>query len=193
MTAVQSWVFAPPVINKAVRSLIRSDTSPQLLITPQGSCDNKDQCPEEGSNDQPKCSDESCLGQKDGKCTVGDHKDCSCGKEQCPKEGDQQPSCKDESCKAKDGKCTEGEHKDCECKNTCPKTEEEEVPKCSDEKCQGVNTGKCTADGDLKDCECVKRECPDLKKEIFFCSQCGGKNEQDKCKGVRTGSRISDH
>ena len=79
------------------------------ILTAQGPCGDGPQCPDDGSEDQPSCSDDDCAPE--------------------------------------DGTCTGGEHKDCKCK-------EAEV------------------------------ECPDLDKYIFFCSRCGDKGDDGKCKGV---------
>ena len=106
-----------------------------------------------------------------------------CTEEECS--ADEQPDCKDETCKGEDGKCTEDDHKGCECKDTCARADGEAAPKCADENCKGGEDGKCTADGDLKGCECEKGECPDIEREFFFAEQCGGADDQGKCKGVR--------
>jgi hypothetical protein len=89
-------------------------------VAPDGGCacePDETKCP--ADNAKPNCSDTACKGTN-GKCTAGDHKDCSC-KEGCPT-GDKQPQCDDEQkCKGKDDKCTVGDSKGCACKGTkCP-------------------------------------------------------------------------
>ncbi|KAL9618855.1 MAG: hypothetical protein Q9160_006445 [Pyrenula sp. 1 TL-2023] len=118
-------------------------------------CDSDDKkCPT--GDEQPKCSDATCSGN-DGKCTLGDNKDCECAKADCPT-GDEMPECSDDKCKGQDEKCTEGENKDCSCKAGpgCP--EPRYTPYCDycgdkgeDGKCKGLKEKS-----DLwKGCECL--------------------------------------
>ena len=57
-------------------------------------CQDDDKCPT--GDQQPKCSDQNCQGNKENKCTK-DHKDCECKKdekEECP-DGEDTPFCND--------------------------------------------------------------------------------------------------
>jgi hypothetical protein len=84
--------------------------------------EEEDKCP----TTQPSCEATECAGT-DGKCTLGDLKDCEC-EGTCPT-GDKKPKCEDETCKGdENNKCTL-EHKDCECtKKECP--EDIDAPFC---------------------------------------------------------------
>jgi hypothetical protein len=68
------------------------------------------------------------------------------------------------------------------CQEDCPT--EDDRPSCSAEDCQGEETEKCTV-GPHADCECSKDqpECPE-GDEILGCDECGGADENHKCKGL---------
>ena len=70
--------------------------------------------------------------------------------------------------------------------DTCHASSSQEEPECTDSTCAGKD-GKCTS-GDHKNCDCKDPECPDLKKSIFLCDDCGGKDATRKCKGVSSAS-----
>lgn len=55
-------------------------------------------------------------------------------------------------------------------------------PKGSDDDCI-IQNGECTG-GHPEGFICGRAKCPDLTKFIFFCSDCGGRDDQAKCKGV---------
>lgn len=68
------------------------------------------------------------------------------------------------------------------CRDDCP--EGDDQPSCSAEDCQGEEGEKCTV-GQHVDCACKKdqEECPE-EEDILGCHECGGANEEGKCKGV---------
>lgn len=65
----------------------------------------------------------------------------------------------------------------------CPADGADDQPQCSDTTCAGKD-GQCTA-GQYEGCNCDDEECPDMTKVSFWCSECGGKGADGKCKGVK--------
>ncbi|KAG8530662.1 uncharacterized protein KY384_004017 [Bacidia gigantensis] len=127
-------------------------------LKPPDSAENHEddkQCPDP----EHKCSE--CDGKLDI-CTSGKDSGCACKPADCPAdEADDQPKCSDPACNGKDDKCTTGDHTDCNCKkDECPADGHDDQPKCSDDTCK------------------------DLLKDPLFCTDCGGYDDQGKCKGV---------
>ncbi|KAF2237169.1 hypothetical protein EV356DRAFT_496718 [Viridothelium virens] len=79
--------------------------------------------------------------------------------------------------------CTTG--KDAWCAreaDNCPAEGSKEQPECIDDACEGKDE-KCMT-GENEECDCKKPQCPDLRKYSFWCSECGGKDSDGKCRGV---------
>jgi hypothetical protein len=157
---------------------------------------------------EPKCDDVLCTG-KDGKCTKGDLKDCSC--KSCPT-GDKQPKCDDQkSCKGdKDNRCTLGKTKGCACAvSSCP--EKRYMPYCvfcgtkgGDGKCKGIADNNNLWAG----CECmdsapVSESWPPVNQAIIDfdpstlpdispSSYTYGGGDLLKCQNLRWGAKQSD-
>ena len=64
-----------------------------------------------------------------------------------------------------------------------PADDSMDQPKGSDDDCI-IQNGECIG-GHPEGFICGRAKCPDLTKYIFFCSDCGGRDDQGKCKGVR--------
>lgn len=64
----------------------------------------------------------------------------------------------------------------------CPADGADDQPQCTDDGCNEQN-GKCTG-GEHSGCDCKQQECPDPDKVTFWCSMCGGKDNNGNCKGV---------
>lgn len=86
--------------------------------------DKGKQCP---GPSQSKCSDYSCKGNDQNKCT-NEHKDCDCQPYKCPDK--EQLKCSNDTRHGDDqNKCTEQQHKDCECiPDKCP--DGKDIPFC---------------------------------------------------------------
>lgn len=76
-------------------------------------CECEKKCPT--GDQQLKCEDDKCKGEKEGKCTVDGNKGCECSKNECPDDIDL-PLCSDcgdlehdkNLCKNKDAPCCKG-------------------------------------------------------------------------------------
>ncbi|MCJ1280191.1 hypothetical protein MMC21_008018 [Puttea exsequens] len=105
--------------------------------------------------------------------TDPDHPDDS----KCP---DPKDKCSD--CGGGDGQiCTTGPSANCACDTqTCPTGDQE--PQCSDPQCKGEDDNKCTVD--QKGCACTPKEECLTGLDTPVCDQCGGADQNGKCKGV---------
>lgn len=84
-------------------------------------------------------------------------------------------------CSGSGGMCTTGSNSGCACDDSCPTRDQQ--PKCSDDNCKGDDQDKCTVNN--KGCQCTSDDtCPE-DLDTLFCDDCGGSNDDEKCKGVR--------